>query len=365
MATTDLPLVLPCRGGTSATRLAEEVAEALARLGAAETTGDAARALAAARQGRRVVALDGCASACRARLLEAQGVRARPALNLAELGGDPGAASAADVGRLAREAADELQQRRRTPAPARPRIRRPAVPSAAPPSKRAHDVNDYLLALDALSSTSVECGAVAADAPTLAAHVSLLLGVSRPSAGEALARLQARGLVARGVQKQIVLTPRGRLAADRIVHRHRLLERFAVDYLGYPPQECFERARVLERAFDDDAIERLRDKLGRPERCPHGWPVDPLVARAESEELATLFAAPVGKRVTIARIAERDDPLVRRLFEIGVTPGVEVVVERWSERTGVSLRVCGALRSIDADAATAALVYPAHPEKSR
>lgn len=362
MATTDLPLVFPCRGGTSATRLAEEVAEALARLGAAETTGDAARALAAARQGRRVVALDGCASACRARLLEAQGVRARLALNLAELGGDSGAASAADVGLLALEAADKLRQRRRTPSPSRTRIRRPAVPSAAPPAKRPHDVNDYLLAIDALSSTSVECGAVAADAPTLAAHVSLLLGVSRPSAGEALARLQARGLVARGVQKQIVLTLRGRLAADRIVHRHRLLERFVVDYLGYPPHECFERAQVLERAFDDDGIERLRDKLDRPERCPHGWPVDPVVARAENAVLATLLAVPLGIRATVVRIVERDAALVRRLFEVGVVPGVEVVVERRSERLGLSLRVGGESRQINGETATAAFVDSTHPE---
>jgi DtxR family Mn-dependent transcriptional regulator len=358
VAATELPLVLPCRGGTSPTQLAAEVGEELGRLGAAEPTGDAEAAVTAARRGRNVVALDGCASACRARLLEARGVRAQQALVLDQLGGG------GDVSQLARAASARLR-RRGAESPTRARIRRPALPRAAGPATRAHDVNDYLLAIDALASASVECGAVAADAPTLAAHVSQLLGISRASAGEALARLQARGLVARGSQKQIVLTPRGRLAADRVVRRQRLLERFAVDYLGYTAAECFEEARVLERAFDDDAIERLADKLGSPERCPHGWPVDPLAARAENEELATLLALPVGTRATIARVSERDHALVGRLVELDLVPGSEVVVERRSDDVGVAVRVGGVLRELETNAATGVLVRATLPEAGR
>ena len=363
MTSTELPLVLPCRGGTATTQLAAEVAAALDRLGVAEATSDAAQAVAAARRGRRVVALDGCASACRARLLEAQGVGVEPGLNLAELGVDVEAAAEADVRRLAAEAAARLGRHDRPSTRSGQHRRRLVHPPVARRSTRAHDVNDYLLAIDALASTSVECGAVAADAPTLAAHVSLLLGVSRPSAGEALARLQARGLVTRGAQKQVVLTPRGRDAADRIVRRHRLLERFAVDYLGYPSGECFERARILERAFDDDAIERLHDKLGSPERCPHGWPVDPRRARAEGDELCTLLALPEGARATVARIVERDGALTLRLFELGLVPGVDVAVEqRRSDPLGLSVRIAGALRDVDIDAGAAAatLVHASH-----
>lgn len=353
VTSTDRPLVVPCRGATSATELAAAVAAQLDRLGAAEASGDVDAALAAACQGRRVVALDGCASACRARLFEARGVRTWRVLNIGELA----AGGETDAALLARAAADRLRRRPPPQSPARTRAGRPTGPRVPRSAPRTHDANDYLLALDALASTSVSCGAVADDAPTLAAHVSQLLGVSRPSAGEMLARLEERGLVARGAQKQVVLTQHGRLAADRVVRRHRLLERFAVDYLGYRVEECFGQALVLERGFDDDAVERLRERLGAPERCPHGWPVDPLAARAESEGLATLLALPAGSRATVARIAERDGMLVGSLLSVGLHPGAGVAIED-RERDRVVVRLDGALRWLDAESATAVLARP-------
>lgn len=361
-ASTDLPLALPCRGATSATHLAVDVAAVLDRLGVAEAAGDLGDAVEAAHRGRRVVALDGCASACRARLLAARGAVGAQSLNLADLSADGGGPSD-DVLRLAHAAAARLQ--RPSPLPPPGRVRRPARTPEAGRHRRAHDVGDYLLAIDALGSASVACGAVGADAPTLAAHVSLLVGVSRPSAGEALARLEAKGLVARGGQKEVLLTGRGRVAADRVVRRQRLLERFVVDYLGYPPGESFERARMIGRAFDGDAIERLHARLCEPERCPHGWPVDPPTARAESERLTTLLAVPAGERARVVRIVEQDQPVACRLFDLGVAPGVDLAVERRSERLGVSVRIDGARRKLDADTAAAALVEATGPESAR
>ena len=44
-------------------------------------------------------------------------------------------------------------------------------------------------------------------------------------------------------------------------------------------------ADELGDTFSDDMVERIAKRLGDPDRCPHGWPVDPDVEQAENREL--------------------------------------------------------------------------------
>lgn len=349
------PLVIACQGGTPLARLAGRVAVALDELGAAEALDDPDRAVAEAHAGRRLIALDGCASACRTRLLEAKGVPPRATFSLAELGVDAPTLAAADPERLAHTVAARL---RAPPSARRPGpSTRPTRPAPAPRAKRAHSVDDYLLAIVALASTPVACGALAVDAPTLAAHVSRLLGVSRAAAGETLARLETAGLVERSPDKQLLLTGPGRVAADRAVRRHRLLERFVGDYLGYPVAECYERARMLDSAFDDDAVEHLHLALGNPDRCPHGWPIDPQRARAESRELTALSALAEHEQAIVVCLTEHDGALLARLHELGLTPGTRLNAKRRRPDGAIAIQIGGSTRPLEPAAAAATFVH--------
>ena len=55
-------------------------------------------------------------------------------------------------------------------------------------------------------------------------------------------------------------------------------------------------ADELGDTFTDDMVERIDEKLGHPDRCPHGWPVDPDVEQAENRELEPLSDARAGRR---------------------------------------------------------------------
>lgn len=355
----ETPLVISCQGGSASAELAGRAAAALGDLGAAEPVMDADLIVRQASTGRGVVALDGCPSACSARLLEARGLSPTLALNVADLGAGLPTCDAAEtaparvqslaVG-IARRIHEQPTVRRRSRAP------RPAPPESSSRAKQTHGVDDYLLAIDALGSTVVPCGALSAAAPTLAAHVSQLLGVSRPSAGEMLDRLEVAGLVERSAHKELTLTADGRLAADRAVRRHRLLERLATDYLGYPLAECYERARMLGRAFDEEAIERVCRALGEPERCPHGWPVDPCLARAESRELSTLATLAPGERATVARLVEQDAHALARLDELRLLPGAAVRREYEGTGAAVAVTIADGVRTLDAEMATRVLL---------
>ena len=123
-----------------------------------------------------------------------------------------------------------------------------------------------------------------------------MLGVSRASAGEMLKRLEAEGLVERGEHKEAILTPTGRERAERVVRKHRIIERLLTDFMGYTAAEAHVHADELGDTFTDDMVERIEEKLGHPDRCPHGWPVDTDVEQAENRELEPLSALEPGDR---------------------------------------------------------------------
>ncbi|MES1246290.1 MAG: iron dependent repressor, metal binding and dimerization domain protein [Actinomycetota bacterium] len=327
---TDAPLLLPCHGTTEDGARVEDVARDLEDRGLGEVAHGLDEAIAATQAGREVLTLDGCAASCQARLLDARGVHAGRALNLAD--------------RLEADATP-LKRTRRPPS---------VTPQTA--SRRNHSLDDYLLAVDALTSPIVECGAVV-DAPTLSAHVAQVLGVSRATAGEMLARLESEGLVERGMHKDLLLTGEGRTVTDRILRQQRILECFAVATLGHDVADCHERARELAPGFDADALERPWEALGRPDRCPHGRPVDAAEARRTVRDLVALVAVQPGARVTVDRLEEGNSDRLHALADAGIEPGRTLADVRLSTAAGVvSFRVDGRERAISATLAGSVLV---------
>ena len=192
---------------------------------------------------------------------------------------------------------------------------------------QGHSVDEYLETIYFLATPIGEYRPQASGTPTLAARVAEMLGVSRASAGEMLKRLEGDGLIERGERKEALLTESGRERAERVVRKHRLIERLLTDFMGYTGAEAHERADQLGDTFTDEMIERIDEKLGRPERCPHGWPVDPAVEQAENAGLAPLATLGPGARATIVRLAEHDGDLLHWFYDQGLVPGTELVVE--------------------------------------
>ena len=193
---------------------------------------------------------------------------------------------------------------------------------------QGHSIDEYLETIYFLAFPIGEYTPRGSGAPPLAARVAEMLGVSRASAGEMLKRLESEGLVERGERKEALLTATGRERAERVVRKHRLIERLLTDFMGYTGAEAHERADELGDTFSDEMIERIDERLGRPERCPHGWPVDPGVEQAENAVLAPLASLGAGARATIVRLAEHDGELLHWFYDQGLVPDTELVIER-------------------------------------
>jgi DtxR family Mn-dependent transcriptional regulator len=189
-----------------------------------------------------------------------------------------------------------------------------------------HSIDDYLETIWFLAFPIGEYRPVTTGTPTLASRVAEMLGVSRASAGEMLKRLEAEGLVERGERKEAILTHRGRARAEKVVRRHRIVERLLTDFMGYTAAEAHVYADELGESFSDDMIERIDEKLGHPQRCPHGWPVDTDFEQRENPELAPLSTLEPGDRATIVRLAEHDGELLHWFYDHGLVPGADLEV---------------------------------------
>ncbi|MGH3064783.1 MAG: metal-dependent transcriptional regulator [Gaiellaceae bacterium] len=185
----------------------------------------------------------------------------------------------------------------------------------------------------------------------IASRVAEMLGVSRASAGEMLKRLESDGLVERGDQKEAILTPAGVERANRVVRKHRLIERFLTDFMGYTAAESHVHADELGDTFTDEMIERIDERLGHPERCPHGWPVDPELEQAENAELVTLADLETGGHAEIVRLAEHDGDLLHWFYAEGLAPGTHVEVGASQDAAGQLRVMVGGAEQVIADKA--------------
>jgi DtxR family Mn-dependent transcriptional regulator len=219
--------------------------------------------------------------------------------------------------------------------------------------ERGHGVDEYLETIYFLAVPIGEYRPFGGDRLALASRVAEMLGVSRASAGEMLKRLEADGLVERGERKEAILTASGIERAKRVVRKHRIIERLLTDFMGYTAAESHHQADELGDTFTDDMIERMNERLGRPDRCPHGWPVEPEVEREENPGLAPLSNLAPGSAAEIVRLAEHDGDLLEWFYAEGYVPGARVELREAQPAAGVlAVSLGGAERAIPEKAAS-------------
>ncbi|MFN3866606.1 MAG: metal-dependent transcriptional regulator [Demequina sp.] len=164
------------------------------------------------------------------------------------------------------------------------------------------------------------------DAPVTVSALSARLGLSPSSVSEIVRKLTERGLLTHQRYGSVDLTDEGRTIALATVRKHRLIETFLVEYLGYEWDEVHDEAEVLEHAVSDEFVERLAVRLGSPTHDPHGDPIPAADGTLPAEEQTDLASVAQGERVRVARVSDDDPDLLRHLRDVGIDIGVVVEV---------------------------------------
>lgn len=186
--------------------------------------------------------------------------------------------------------------------------------SAEAPTRAAED---YLKAVYKLQQT-----APSASTSALAEE----LGRSAASVTNMVQALAQQGLLEYLKYRGVRLTPSGELAALRIIRRHRVLELYLIEKLGYTWDNVHAEAERLEHAASDDLIDRMARALGEPSFDPHGAPIPTREGEIVEHELTRLSDLPPATPAVIREVSDESAQVLRELASLGLFPGTELRV---------------------------------------
>jgi DtxR family transcriptional regulator, Mn-dependent transcriptional regulator len=183
------------------------------------------------------------------------------------------------------------------------------------------------------------------------------LGVSAPTVTVSLQRLARDGLIRIADDRSVELSDAGADAAATIVRRHRIVERWLTDVLGFDWATADLEAQSLSHGMSATVLERIDESLGRPITCPHGN-VIPGRTPPAGRRLVRLVELEDGDQARVARIsevAEHEAPhLLNLLHERGIVPGIEIGVV---SRSSSGWLLTAANREMTIDPATARAIW--------
>lgn len=198
--------------------------------------------------------------------------------------------------------------------------------------------------------------------PAFGARLASIFKVKAPTVTQTLHRLERQNLIVADEHKHLDLTAEGRNAAEALLRRHRLSERFLVDVMGMQWHEVHEEAERLEHVISPAFEARMLAQLDNPTTCPHGNPIPGLVdapqflRRQRARRLDAVEAGLPLVVLTISEVVEDEEALITLLHGKGIVPGTEITVEGCAQADGV-LRVYVGESLVELDREVAHMVW--------
>lgn len=155
-----------------------------------------------------------------------------------------------------------------------------------------------------------ELGEDSVISPTDLAHET---GMRASTVSGALARLSDQGFVMHAPYGGIQLTDKGKALALTMLRRHRIIETYLVCALDYTWDEVHDEAEALEHSASTMMINRMEEKLGFPDRDPHGDPIPDREDNLPVFDTINVNLVPVGARAVISRVNDDNNELLQTL----------------------------------------------------
>ena len=186
-------------------------------------------------------------------------------------------------------------------------------------------VEDYLKAVYALNEDGGPAGTN---------DLARVLAVRPGSVSGMIRRLAEDGLLQHEPYRGVRLTEEGSREALKILRRHRIIESFLVQRLGYDWDDVHAEAERLEHAASERLIEAMAEALGHPATDPHGAPIPTRAGRIEPSPARRLDEMVSGTRVTVRSVPDEDPVRLRYLKSVGLVPGARAVVRKGGGEEG-------------------------------
>lgn len=196
----------------------------------------------------------------------------------------------------------------------------------------------------------------------IAATLARWLDVSPPAVTMALRRLKRDGCIQVDKQGHVTLLPDGSRIADRLLHRHHLIERMLSELFGMDWYKVHDEAEQLEHAVSAEFERLLGDRLDPDGPCPHGNPagLDSPTER-RNRGWKQMFEMTEGVSGQVICVYERDRNLLEYLDGLGIRPNSTFQVTARNYDDTLSLLIGGRQVQLGRMAAERIWVSPAAP----
>ena len=171
-------------------------------------------------------------------------------------------------------------------------------------------------------------------------QLAAALNVTPGTATTMVKTLAESGLVEYEPYAGVALTKAGQKLAALVTRRHRLIELFLVQVMGYSWDEVHDEAEQLEHSVSDRLVDRMDAMLGRPETDPHGDPIPDAEGLVKPQKVQTLLTCPLDTPVTVSRVIDQDKDFLRFIEHHNLKPGEAILVEE-RDAAADSVRVRG------------------------
>src|SRR5688572_2736772 len=213
----------------------------------------------------------------------------------------------------------------------------------------SRSVEDYLKAIYNLGESGDGASTTA---------IAEALDIQPASVTGMIKRLAEAGLLEHVPYRGVSLTKRGVKEALRVVRRHRILETYLCERLGYSWDDVHKEAERLEHAASDELIEKMAAALEFPRRDPHGAPIPTVGGDIEPVGVSTLADARPGARLRIRAVRDEDSAVLRSMAAEGLVPGARVLVAKAQRVAGsVEISIGSAQESRAVEGSLARQIY--------
>ncbi|MDD1716929.1 MAG: FeoA domain-containing protein [Methanoregulaceae archaeon] len=176
-----------------------------------------------------------------------------------------------------------------------------------------------------------------------AEDIAAILGEKTSDVSPFLRTLTEDEYITISVEGRINLTKAGAELGRNVVRRHDVLKCFFTEILGMEPGSASDEACILEHGVSDEVIDRLGNYLNR----------EPLSETASPGQVI-LSECVEGETLEVRGVKSEEG--LRRLSDLGVVPGVRILLRRRLRNHAVVVQVKGCDIALSPEVASSVVV---------
>lgn len=151
--------------------------------------------------------------------------------------------------------------------------------------------------------------------------LSKRLDIKMPTVNSMVKKLASKELVTYEKYKPLRLTEEGRRSAGLIIRKHRLVEMFLVEKMGFGWDEVHEVAEQLEHIRSPKLFQKIDEILNYPKTDPHGSPIPDEKGEIAVQNFISLSEGIPGALYRFMAVGSSDNRFLRQIDRLGFKLG--------------------------------------------